>query len=52
MNAKEINLYAICSTAIACAFLFTSWGREGWIFNASILYAGVVFGNLLTEAMN
>jgi hypothetical protein len=52
MTHKETSIYTIVSTVGACAMLFACWGEEGWVFNAGILYAGMVFGHLLTEAMN
>ena len=52
MNAKEHNLYFIVQTIFACAMLFVCWGEEGWLFQAGILYAGMTFGHLITEALN
>jgi len=52
MTRTETTIYSIGSTILACAVLFTCWGREGWLFQAGILYAGMVFGSLFTEAMN
>lgn len=52
MNRTESTLYAIGNTMVASAVLFACWGREGWVFNAGILYAGAVFGSLVTEALN
>jgi hypothetical protein len=55
MNAKEHTAYKviqIIQTAIACALIGVCWGEEGWVFNAGILYAGMILGSLFTEAMN
>ena len=52
MTKTETSIYIIGNTILACTALFLCWGKEGWVFNAGILYAGVVFGHLLTEAMN
>jgi hypothetical protein len=52
MTKTETTLYAIGNATLACAVLFTCWGEAGWVFNAGILYAGMVFGSLFTEAMN
>jgi hypothetical protein len=52
MTRTETILYIIGNTILACIALFACWGEEGWVFNAGILYAGMVFGHLLTEAMN
>jgi len=52
MTKTETTLYVIGNTIFACAVLFACWGVEGWVFNAGILYAGMVFGSLITEALN
>jgi hypothetical protein len=52
MNRTETTLYAIGNASLACAVLFVCWGSEGWVFNAGILYAGMMFGSLITEALN
>jgi hypothetical protein len=52
MNAKEHIFYCIGNTILACAMLFVCWGEAGWLFQAGILYAGITFGHLFTEAMN
>ena len=52
MNAKEHIFYCIGNTILACAMLFVCWGKEGWLFQAGILYAGITFGHLITEALN
>jgi len=52
MNPKEHLFYCIGNTILACAMLFVCWGEAGWLFQAGILYAGITFGHLITEAMN
>jgi len=52
MNRTETTLYAIGNASLASAVLFACWNREGWVFQAGILYAGAVFGSLVTEALN
>jgi hypothetical protein len=52
MTRTETTLYAIGNTLLACTVLFTCWDHGGWIFEAGVLYAGVIFGHLITEAMN
>jgi len=52
MTRTETTLYAIGNAALASAVLFVCWGREGWVFQAGILYAGAMFGSLVTEALN
>ena len=52
MTTTETILYAIGNATLACAVLFTCWDKEGWVFQAGVLYAGAVFGSLVTEALN
>lgn len=52
MTRTETTLYAIGNATLACAVLFTCWNHEGWLFQAGVLYAGAVFGSLITEALN
>ena len=52
MNAKEHTAYKVTQTAIACVLIGVCWGEEGWVFQAGILYAGMLIGSLFTEAMN
>jgi len=52
MTTTETILYAIGNAVLACAVLFTCWNHEGWVFQAGVLYAGAVFGSLVTEALN
>ena len=37
---------------LATIFLFTCWGREGWLFNAGLLWAGMNAGYLVTVYLN
>lgn len=52
MTTTETMLYAIGNATLASTVLFFCWGSEGWVYNAGILYAGAVFGSLITEALN
>ena len=52
MNAKEHIFYKVIQTTIACVLIGVCWGEEGWLFQAGILYAGMTFGHLITEALN
>ena len=52
MNAKEDTAYKIIQTAIACVLIGMCWNQEGWMYQAGVLYAGMIFGSLFTEAMN
>ena len=52
MTRTETILYFIVQTIFACAVLFTCWNEGGWLFQAGVLYAGMTFGHLITEAMN
>mgnify|MGYP000264971736 FL=1 len=37
---------------LATIFLFTCWGREGWLFNAGLVWAGANAGYLVTVYLN
>lgn len=37
---------------LATIFLFTCWGREGWLFNAGLVWAGANIGYLITVYLN
>jgi len=37
---------------LATIFLFTCWGREGWLFNAGLVWAGMNAGYLITVYLN
>lgn len=37
---------------LATIFLFTCWGREGWLFNAGLVWAGANVGYLITVYLN
>jgi hypothetical protein len=52
MTTTETMLYAIGNAALASTVLFFCWGNEGWAYDGGILYAGAVFGSLITEALN
>jgi hypothetical protein len=37
---------------LATIFLFTCWDREGWLFNAGLVWAGMSIGFLVTVYLN
>lgn len=37
---------------LATIFLLTCWGREGWLFNAGLVWAGMNAGYLITVYLN
>lgn len=37
---------------MATVFLVVCWGREGWLFNAGLLWSGAQFGYLITVYLN
>ena len=37
---------------LATIFLFTCWGREGWLFQAGLVWAGMNAGYLVTIYLN
>jgi len=37
---------------LATIFLFTCWGREGWLFQAGLVWAGANIGYLVTIYLN
>lgn len=37
---------------LATIFLLTCWGREGWLFNAGLVWAGMKAGYLITIYLN
>ena len=37
---------------LATIFLFTCWGREGWLFQSGLVWAGANVGYLITVYMN
>ena len=37
---------------LATIFLFTCWGREGWLFQAGLVWAGANVGYLITVYLN
>jgi len=37
---------------LATIFLFTCWGREGWLFNVGLVWAGMNAGYLITVYLN
>jgi hypothetical protein len=49
MNTKSQTLTDIGVAVLATIFLFTCWGREGWLFQAGLVWAGVNIGYLTTS---
>lgn len=37
---------------LATIFLLTCWGREGWLFQAGLVWAGMNAGYLITVYLN
>ena len=37
---------------MATVFLVVCWGREGWLFQAGLVWAGVNIGYLITVYLN
>lgn len=55
MNYTTSKSQAIADIGIAILatiFLFTCWGREGWLFNAGLVWAGMNAGYLVTVYLN
>ena len=42
----------ILIAVLAVIFLFTCWGREGWLFQAGLVWAGANIGFLITNYLN
>lgn len=51
-TTKSQTLADIGIAVLATIFLFTCWGREGWLFNAGLVWAGTQIGYLITVYMN
>ena len=50
MKSETISHIGIA--ILATIFLFTCWGREGWLFNAGLVWAGMNAGYLVTVYLN
>jgi hypothetical protein len=49
---KSQVLADIGIAVLATIFLFTCWGREGWLFQAGLVWAGANIGYLITVYLN
>jgi hypothetical protein len=52
MTTKSQVLTDIGIGILATTFLVSCWGREGWLFQAGLLWAGANFGYLITVYLN
>ena len=52
MNTKSQTIADIGIAVLATVFLFTCWGREGWLFQAGLVWAGANIGYLVTVYLN
>lgn len=51
-QTKSQTLTDIGIAVLATIFLFLCWGREGWLFQAGLVWAGVNIGYLATSYLN
>ena len=51
-TTKSQVLADIGIAVLAVIFLFTCWGREGWLFQAGLVWAGANIGYLITVYLN
>jgi hypothetical protein len=51
-TSKSQVIADIGIAVLATIFLFTCWGREGWLFNAGLVWAGANIGYLTTVYLN
>ena len=51
-TTKSQVLADIGIAILATIFLFTCWGREGWLFQAGLVWAGANIGYLVTIYLN
>jgi len=51
-TSKSQVIADIGIAVLATIFLFTCWGREGWLFNAGLVWAGMNAGYLITVYLN
>jgi len=52
VTTKSQTLADIGIAVLATIFLFTCWDREGWLFQAGLVWAGANIGYLITVYMN
>ena len=51
-TTKSQTLADIGIAVLATIFLFTYWGRGGWLFDAGLVWAGANVGYLVTVYLN
>jgi len=51
-TTKSQTLADIGIAILATIFLLTCWGREGWLFQAGLVWAGMNAGYLITVYLN
>ena len=51
-TSKSQVIADIGIAVLATIFLFTCWGREGWLFQAGLVWAGANIGYLITVYLN
>jgi hypothetical protein len=51
-TTKTQTIADIGIAIMATTFLVSCWGREGWLFQAGLLWAGAQFGYLITVYLN
>jgi len=52
MLDKSQTLADIGIAVLATIILFTCWDREGWLFQAGLVWAGANIGYLITVYLN
>jgi len=52
MLDKSQTLADIGIAVLATIILFTCWDREGWLFQAGLVWAGMSIGFLVTVYLN
>jgi hypothetical protein len=51
-TTKSQTLADIGIAVLATIFLFTCWGREGWLFQAGLIWGGMCAGYIVTIYLN
>lgn len=51
-TTKGEALAEIVIAVMATITLFACWGKEGWLFNAGLVWAGIQLGYLITIYMD
>jgi len=52
MNTKSETISHIGIAVLTTIILFTCWDREGWLFEAGLVWAGANIGFLVTVYLN